>query len=279
MQHFRIREYSEHDIEALATAFADARPFPHVVLPGALRSPPEDVLGSFPSLDSRLWRRRNETYQPGKLTLSRIDRIPEPFAAMLRELMEPPALEFLERVSGIRRLLPDPYLDGGGLHCSTPGGVMAPHTDVHVNHRLDVYKRLILLVYLNPGWNAADGGCLEFYDDRDLRAPVRTILPAWGTMVILRSDARSVHGFTKPIAPTRDARRALALYYYTAARPSEFAGNELTDWRRHDLYGVRDDRSSVRRHARLTTYRALRLGAKAFAYLAHRAEPRSNGVG
>jgi hypothetical protein len=275
MQHFRIGSYSEDDLAALATAFASAQPFPHIVIPDAVRTAPEDVLPIFPPLDSPLWRHRHEAYQPGKMTLSRIDRIPEPLAAMLRELMEPAALEFLERVSGISRLLPDPYLDGGGLHCSASGGVMAPHTDVHINHRLGVYKRLILLVYLNPGWRAADGGCLEFYDDGDVRTPARTIVPSWGTMVILRSDAHSVHGFTTPVAPTRDARRALTVYYYSAAHAPEFAGNELTHWRQHEAYWARNQRSRVSRRARLATYRALRLGSKALAYLAYHAEPRT----
>lgn len=278
MQHFRIGSYTTSEIEQLAAAFAAAHPFPHIVIPDVLRAPSEEILPHFPTPESPLWRRLAETYQPRKMTLSNIERIPAPFAAMLRELMEPAALDFFERVSGISRLLPDPYLDGGGLHCSDQGGAMAPHTDVHINHRLGIYKRVNILVYLNPGWEEADGGCLELFDDRDVHNPARTIVPRWGTMVIFRSDSHSVHGFTKPVAANGRARRSLALYYYTAAAAPEFAGNELTHWRQHEAYWARDTASYVVRRARLGMYRALRLGAKTLAYLAHRAEPRTNST-
>jgi len=249
-----------------------------VVIPNAILAPPSEILPSFPPVESPLWRRLDETYQPGKMVLSDIERIPQPFASMLRELMEPAALEFVERVSGIGRLLPDPYLEGGGLHCSPPEGVMAPHTDVHINHRIGLYKRVIILIYLNPGWEEAHGGGLELYDESDVRTPVKTIVPAWGTMVLFRSDAHSVHGFTKPIANGGHPRRALALYYYTAVDAPEFAGNELTDWRHHETYWARHGASLLMRRARLLMYQTLRLGSKALAYLAYRAEPRSNNM-
>lgn len=278
MQHFRIGSLSNEAVDLLATDFVTARPFPHVVIEDAIQTPPEAILSSFPALDSPLWRHLDEAYQPGKMVLSRIERIPAPLAAMLRELMEPAALGFFERVSGIASLLPDPYLDGAGLHTSPPGGVMAPHTDTHINQRLGIYRRLNVLVYLNPDWTEADGGCLELYDESNVRHPVRTIVPRWGTMVVFCSDSHSVHGFTKPIADTRGPRRALASYYYTAVDGPEFAGYGLTHWREHQGYWQRNGSLPVMRRARLQTYRMLRLGSKALAYLAHRAGPRSEPV-
>jgi 2OG-Fe(II) oxygenase superfamily len=277
MQHFRIDSFTTAEIEHLAAAFASAHPFPHIVIPDVLRSAPKAILPSFPPPDAPIWRRLPETYQLGKMTLSNIERIPAPFDGLLCELMQPAALDFLERVSGIRGLIPDPYLDGAGLHCSTTGGVMAPHTDTHINHRLGLYRRVNILVYLNPGWEEADGGCLELFDESDVHHPALTIVPGWGTMVIFQSDAHSVHGFTKPIAATGRARRSLAMYYYTAASAPDFAGNELTHWRQHEEYWARGA-SSLMRRGRLATYRALCLGAKTLAYLAYRAEPRTNQI-
>jgi Rps23 Pro-64 3,4-dihydroxylase Tpa1-like proline 4-hydroxylase len=277
MHHFRIDSFTTSEIDDLATAFASARPFPHLVIPDVLRSAPDEILPSFPPPDALLWRRLTETYQLGKMTLSNIERIPAPFDTLLRELMAPAALDFLERVSGIKGLIPDPYLDGAGLHCSAPGGVMAPHTDTHINHRLGLYRRINILVYLNPGWEDADGGCLELFDESDVHHPALTIVPRWGTMVIFRSDSHSVHGFTRPIAANGRARRSLAVYYYTAANGPDFAGNELTHWREHHAYWVRDA-SSLMRWARLGMYRTLCLGAKTLAYLAYRAEPRTDQI-
>jgi hypothetical protein len=278
MQHFRFGALSSEEVDRLATDFVTARPFPHVVIDDAIGTPPEAVLASFPAPDSPLWRHLDEAYQPGKMVLSRIERIPTPLSAMLRQLMEPAALGFFERVSGITSLLPDPYMDGGGLHSSPPGGVMAPHTDTHINQRLGIYRRLNVLVYLNPEWSESDGGCLELYDESNVHQPVRTVVPRWGTMVIFRSDSHSVHGFTKAIANTRGPRRALASYYYTAVDGPEFAGYGLTHWRKHQSYWERDGGLPVMRRARLQAYRMLRLGSKALAYLAHRAGPRNEPV-
>ena len=270
---FRIRSLGDAEIDALAGAYASAEPFSHVVIPDMISAAPTDVLSSFPQLDAPCWRHLTDAYQRGKMTLSNIELIPDLLASMLRELMEPAALKFVERISCISGLLTDPYFQGGGLLCSGPGGVMAPHTDSHVYERLGVYRRLNLLVYLNPEWGEADGGCLELYKPGDASAPGKTIVPSWGTMVLFCSDARSVHGFAKPIAPGR-VRRALAVYYYTAADAPSFAGYALTHWWRHDPYWASHGGSVLLRRARLQVYRTLRFGSKTLAYLAHRAEPR-----
>ena len=271
MSHFRIRSFTDAQIAAYAREYAAARPFPHVVIPDVLSAAPADTLPSFPALDAACWKRSTDAYQRGKLTLSDIQLVAEPLATMLRELMEPAVLQFVEQISGVAQLLPDPYLQGAGLFCSGAGGYMAPHTDSHVNERLGIYRRVNILVYLNPEWSEADGGCLELFDEADVGTPVRTILPGWGTMVLFRSDAHSVHGFTKPIADSGRVRRALAMYYYTAVDTAAFNGYSLTDWRRHDPYWTSP--TSVLSQARLQLYRALRFSSKALAYLAHRAGP------
>src|SRR5262249_7606419 len=159
------------------------------------------------------WMTYGETYQAGKRTFSDLERMPPIFAAMIRELSTTSFLGFLERLTGLSGLMPDPYLHGAGLHCSGPGGVMAPHIDTHLHRRLGIHKRLNLMVYLNPGWREEFGGCLELYDRRDLRAARRVVVPAWGTCAIFLADARSVHGFPQPVEGER-LRRALAMYYY-----------------------------------------------------------------
>jgi len=275
LRHLRIGALGHAELDALARDFAAAQPFPHVVIPDMLAAAPADVLPNFPPLDAPCWRHLGEAYQDGKMTLSNIADIAEPLASILRELMEPAGLRFVERVSGIRGLVADPYLQGAGLHCTAAGGSMAPHTDSHLNERLGIYRRVNVLLYLNPTWDEADGGCLELYDTSDVHTPVRTVVPRWGTLVLFRSDARSVHGFAKPIVGPGRARRSLAVYYYTAADAPDFAGYALTHWWTHDPYWGRYGGSALRRRARLQVYRALRFGSKALAYLAHRARPRA----
>jgi len=273
VSYFRLRSFGDTEIETLARTFAAAQPFPHVVIPDMIAAPPADVLSNFPPYDSPCWKHFPDAYQRGKMILSNIALIREPLASMVRELTDPAGLEFVERVTGVRGLFPDPYLQGAGLQCSGPGGVMAPHTDTYIQNRLGVYRRVNLLVYLNPEWDETDGGCLEFYHRSALAKPAKTIVPRWGTMVLFASDAHSVHGFATPVRRGR-IRRALAVYYYSAVPAPVFSVYPLTYWWRHDPYRRGEAGTLLVRLARLQIYRALRFGAKLLAYLAHRTEPR-----
>jgi hypothetical protein len=274
MSYFRMRSFTDDQIDALARAYATAEPFPHVVIPDLLSVAPADVPATFPALDAACWRELVDGYQHGKKILSKIELVPEPFASMLRELMEPTALAFVERITGIRCLLTDPYLQGAGLHCSGPGGVMAPHSDTHVYERLGIYRRVNLILYLNPEWHESYGGCLELYGQADRVKPVRSIVPAWGTAVIFVSGVRSMHGFMRPVVGAGRIRQSLAVYYYTAAAAPTFGGGHLTHWWWPDEAASGHHQGGMLRRVRLRVHRALRFGSKAFAYLAYRAEPR-----
>ena len=273
MSHFRFSALREDEVNALARAMAEGQPFPHVVIPDCIVDPPAAVLSAFPTADHPGWRHHSDAYEANKMSFGDLERMPELLSSVVRELSAPPFLQFLERVTGIKGLMPDPYLQGAGLHWSGPNGVNAPHTDTHINERLSVFRRVNVLIYLNPGWVESDGGCLELYDPADPSSPRRTIVPTWGMCVIFRSDARSVHGFAHPIAAD-GGRRAIALYYYTSLDASAFSGSFMTMWAQHDEYWKLIGAPTLARRARLQLYRSLRFGAKAMSYLAHRVRPR-----
>ena len=273
MSYFRFRDLETGAIESLAREFSSARPFPHVVIPNVIATEPKDVLPFFPPLNDAEWLRHSDRYQAQKMTFSNLDAMPEPFASMLGELSAPSFLALLEQVTGIAGLMPDPYLNGAGLHCSGPGGVMAPHTDTHLNQRLGLFKRVNVLVYLNPGWEESYGGCLELFDHDDVTAPVLTIVPRWGTCVVFRTDARSVHGFPKAIVGTDHIRRTLVAYYYTSQETLAFSGDLMTHWREHASYWSETSGGALSRRCRMYLYRGLRLGATSLAYLAHLTRP------
>jgi hypothetical protein len=250
--------------DKLRRSFADAVPFPHVVLRDVL-DPSATVLSEqFPDPDRSIWHRYGDEYQRAKMICSDIAAVPDPFAALIDELSRPAFLSFLETVTGIPKLLVDPYLEGGGLHCSGPGGILAPHTDFHLYPRLGVYRRVNVLLYLNEGWDEAWGGCLELFPAGDER-PARVIVPRWGTCVIFRTDDGSMHGFSKPIVGDR-WRRSVALYYYTAAEAESYSGDTNTYWRRLPVQGSWN-------RLRQRAYDVLILGSRAVAFLAHRIDP------
>jgi hypothetical protein len=131
--------------------------------------------------------------------------------------------------------------------------------------RLGLFRRVNVLLYLNPGWSRADGGALELFGP-DLEHPVATIDPVFGRLVVFRTDDRSPHGFTRPVADGR-YRRSLALYYYTATEAPDFSGDTNTYWKTHG------DATGAKRRTRLAAYRSLLTGSRALSMLAHRCNP------
>jgi len=251
-------------LERLADHFREARPFPHVVVPDFLTVSPARLAPVFPGPDWPGWARFLDSYQHQKMFCADLARIPAPLARIIHALGAPPFLEVLETLTGITSLIPDPYLDGGGLHSSGPGGTLAPHTDFHRYRRLGLYRRINLLLYLNPEWSEEDGGCLELYDE-GRAGPAVTIVPRWGTCVIFETDARSVHGFTRPVRAGR-WRNSIALYYYTSAETARFSGDGDTHWRTHAPI-------SGRGRFGVVLYRVLLTASSTLSRLAHRVNP------
>ncbi|MFA5710655.1 2OG-Fe(II) oxygenase [Mycolicibacterium sp.] len=247
----------------LRRKFQTAEPFSHLVLDDFLRLAPSSA-DVFPDSSWPSWNEVDDGYIRNKRFCFDIDRIPEPFTTFIRELNEPPFLRVLEEITGIDKLLPDPYLFGGGLHLSGPGGILTPHTDFHYHRALNLYRRINIIVYLNEDWSLDDGGCLSFYDQSG--EAVQTVVPEWGTAVVFRTDDQSVHGYTVPIAEGR-WRRSVALFYYTAAPTSDFSGDETTYYREHGQH------TGVARKARQVVFTGLMGVSRNISILAHIVNP------
>jgi len=211
------------------------------------------------------WSRYRDAYQRNKYICSDITRIPDPIKTLIDELQSPRFLHFLEELTGIKSLIPDPYLEGGGLHLSGAGGVLRPHTDFHTYDRLKLFRQINALVYLNPGWTEEQGGNLCLYADEHARVVSKRVVPKYGTCVIFRTDDRSIHGFPEPIAE-QSWRRSIALYYYTSYENSSYSGDWITYWR---TFG--DHRGANK--ARLIAFRGLRALGRGFAAVAFRIDP------
>ena len=205
-----------HDLEALAVTYAAAEPFPHVVLDGALDATVfAAALGEFPRVDSPGWldyRHVNE--------LKWGNAYPETWGPTLqgvaRALTSARFVEFLERLTGIRDLLADRSMDGGGLHQTLPDGHLNVHADFTAHHRVPGWRRRVnVLLYLNDRWESAWGGDLELWA-RDMSRCVATIAPVGNRMLVFTTDESSFHGHPEALrCPPGVARQSLALYYFT----------------------------------------------------------------
>jgi Rps23 Pro-64 3,4-dihydroxylase Tpa1-like proline 4-hydroxylase len=130
-------------------------------------------------------------------------------------------IDFLQELTGIGGLVPDPHLYGGGLHQIVRGGHLNVHVDFNRHPVTDLERRLNLLLYLNRDWQDEYGGALELWN-RDMSRSEARILPYFNRCVVFSTTDHSFHGHPDPLACPEDrTRKSLALYYYSKGRPEE----------------------------------------------------------
>ncbi len=209
---------------ACATEYASAyqanEPFPHVVIDNFL---PDDVaekiLGEFPTPESDTWQQKFEEPNTQHLKLACEDdtRIPDFTRHVLSQFNSSSMAEFVEILSGITGMIPDPHYRGGGLHQTLRGGNLGIHIDFNRYKRLELNRRVNILIYLNKDWKEEYGGHLELWN-RDMTTCVKKVAPIFNRFAMFSTTGYSYHGHPDPLNfPPHMTRKSLALYYYTTA--------------------------------------------------------------
>jgi hypothetical protein len=208
------------DPRALRQSYAQADPFPHVVMDGLFDDDVlHPVLEDFPKPDQTRWMRFDSPTEKKLGYYHEHSTISDRVRHFLDALNGFEVLLFLEALTGIEGLIPDPYFGGGGLHQIEPGGFLKIHADFNVHPKLNVDRRINMLVYMNPGWRDEWGGHLELWN-RDMTQCRRRIAPVFNRTVVFSTTDTSYHGHPHPLlSPPGVTRRSVSLYYYTAGRP------------------------------------------------------------
>jgi hypothetical protein len=213
--------FDRRELAQLAAArheeYVSAQPFEHIVFDDFLPEAVLDtVLAEFPRAGDEAWV-SYESENERKLASRPDTPIGEATLHLLSELNSSAFVDFLEQLTGIHGLVPDPHLEGGGLHQIVPGGHLNVHVDFNRHPRTGLARRLNVLLYLNRDWNEAYGGALELWSAEHRRCE-RRILPVFNRLVVFSTTTRSYHGHPEPLScPEGRTRKSLALYYYSLA--------------------------------------------------------------
>jgi Rps23 Pro-64 3,4-dihydroxylase Tpa1-like proline 4-hydroxylase len=204
-----------------AGEYRTASPFPHAVIEDFLpRAVAARALQAFPRAGDADWF-SFDSGRERKLALARETQFPPAIRHLLHQFNSAPCLAFLEALTGVPALVPDPDFEGGGLHQIQPGGWLKIHADFNKHSRSGLDRRPNLLVYLNPSWREEYGGHLELWD-REMQGCLRRIAPAFNRCVIFSTTDFAYHGHPDPVqSPPGVTRKSLALYYYSNGRPAE----------------------------------------------------------
>lgn len=218
--------------------YKNAYPFPHITIDNFFdETILTKVLEELKDYDS--WRcdttdyvkdyQQNKFYAPDALDLDDINTLSTkaPFTKFaLDYFYSHTVLKFLEELTGIKNLVGDPSLLGGGVHKINRGGKLGVHADFNVHFRTQLHRRINLLLYLNKDWDTQWGGDLELWE-KDMSKCCIKVAPIFNRAAIFNITDDAFHGHPHPLnTPENVSRYSLALYYYTVDRPE----HEKSPW-------------------------------------------------
>ncbi|GAC1416443.1 MAG: hypothetical protein NVSMB6_18800 [Burkholderiaceae bacterium] len=246
--------------------YQNASPYSHIQLDQFL--PPEileQVLSQFPQEHLEGVKRFEKGYVggKGKVQYNPTFLLSGYTKALFHFFNSEAFLEFLEGLTGIQGLIPDPFFEGAGLHEVSTGGRLGIHADFRLQRRLLLQRRVNVLIYLNKTWQPDWGGELELWD-KNMAAKVVAVAPIFNRCVIFNTDADSFHGHPDPLrTPEGTTRKSIALYYYTASpKILHDIDDKSTDYRPRPNDGA----SIIRERALQTFKNGVRQIAPPFLY-------------
>jgi hypothetical protein len=202
-------------------AFVSAEPFPHVAIDNFIDTAAcRAIAAEYPTFDEAksLGFSFKAVNERKKIQITDQARFPPAVKQLSDFLASPGFLVDLSALTGIPNLLADEKLFGGGMHMTGPHGRLDVHVDFNRGEG-ELYRRLNLLLYLNPEWDESWGGQIELWNAEVTECALR-LSPALGRCLIFETSQRSFHGVAPLTCPPDRVRRSFAAYYYTKEPPA-----------------------------------------------------------
>jgi Rps23 Pro-64 3,4-dihydroxylase Tpa1-like proline 4-hydroxylase len=251
--------------ETQRAMFENAAPFRHIHIENFL---PEDVArqvaAAFPPPTAPMWNMAGpgdakHSHDPNveKISCPDEDRFPPVIRHVVGELASGVMMDYLERLTGIKNLTPDPSLFGGGMHSTGRGGRLMIHADASRHPNPMLHQVINLIYYCTPDWQEEWGGDLELWDKDCKHCEVKA-KPKFNSAVIFYTGTNCYHGHPHPLTtPPGIRRNSIAVYYYTTDRQvgDDYDGHRtFVEWKRttdhdRDLSAAHVAKEALRRYA------------------------------
>lgn len=183
-------------------AAQSAKPFPHARLSAAISREAADAALSWLSTEAPWALRVEDFYEQHEFSLLNVP-LGEAIAPLASE-------EFIEEV---RQGLEQAFAPGRSLrlvdvnaHRLTPGQVIRVHNDY-----IEGAETHRLLIQLNAGWTAAQGGLLMLFEDEDVASVRNVILPEHGSGFAFEISPGSFHA----VSEIRNGERFTLVYTFS----------------------------------------------------------------
>jgi Rps23 Pro-64 3,4-dihydroxylase Tpa1-like proline 4-hydroxylase len=184
----------------------------HVSIPDLL--PPEMAAAIHAQFPSRTSMRRLRSWNERKYTSKNLRSTPliDDATFAFQDLR---IVRLVERITGMRNMLPDERLYAGGISAMERGDYLHPHIDNSHDSERALYRRLNLLYYITPQWQVEGGGNLELWNEGVTHRV--TIPSTFNTLVLMETNKRSWHSVSEVRA--EGLRCCISNYYFSRESP------------------------------------------------------------
>lgn len=240
-------------ITSSKSKWQNAQPFNHLVIDNFL---PEDladkVAKEFPDADSDFWYEYSNPLEIKK-ACSDWNKFTPSIYQVFMELFHSNTVEYLNKLTE-KQLVPDIGLHGGGLHCHKPGGKLNTHLDYNIHPKLNLQRKLNIIIYVSKDWDPNWNGALGLWENNpETNQPgqlIQKIDCVFNRALIFDTTQMSWHGLPDPVlCPEGRSRNSLAAYYLCDP-PSN------TDSRGKALYAPTEDQKDNKEILELIQKRA-----------------------
>lgn len=180
-----------------------------------------DINRAFPTSDKM---RLLDSFREKKYTSKSLEKFDPLITDITFAFQDERVIKKVAEITGIPEAVGDPKLYAGGISAMERGHFLNPHIDNSHNGEQTHYRVLNLLYYITPGWDPANGGNLELWDD-DVKMPVE-IPSLFNRLVLMSTNARSWHSVNEVKADT--PRRCISNYYFSTHSPNGYETTHVT---------------------------------------------------
>ena len=217
---------NELDFNVLKTKCQKAPSFPHFCLDNFLEeSFANEVHDSFPSYSEaeKLGQSFSAVNEKKKIQITDSTKFPPAIYKLHEHLASKDFVDKVSELIGIKNLIADPSMMGGGIHETNSGGHLDVHVDFNYNEELELHRRVNILIYFNKDWHEDYGGYLDLWD-KDVKNCLGSYAPIFNRAAGFTTNEISWHGVTPITCPADRLRKSFAVYYYTKEAPEGWDG-------------------------------------------------------
>lgn len=213
------KEFINFDnLEQALKTFIGNKPFDHCIIDNFFKDNyASDLSNEFIDYKSEKWFYYKNPIEDKK-ALNDWNIFPQLTYKVFTELYSKEFMGLLSKTLN-KPLYPDLGLHGGGWHIHGTGGNLNPHLDYSIHPKLDLERKLNIIIYLSKELKPhTHGGHLGLWEQEDGQPGklIKEVEPIFNRAIIFDTTQNSWHGMSRTLTqPEGIYRKSLAAYYLT----------------------------------------------------------------